>query len=219
MDFNAIISESGIQIGALILSILRMGINGIKYFSDTRKKVHDEYARMIAYYIMRGVVLSAARVKRLKNVLAQKHEVNAKRLDDIYTVLTYTYCEYMSSDAHTDHQKMHFEYNFKKYAKHYREPRRSDAVLLRTFLKDAGSVTAIMFFIILGYIFFMNLDFSCRDYVIIAFVLWSYSITINLLLQPLSYYLEKRRRKKKLRHAREIIKALCRESKHISRSD
>ena len=37
---------------------------------------------------------------------------------------------------------------------------KSDAVLLCRFLKDAGSVTAIMFSAVLGYAFFMNLDFS-----------------------------------------------------------
>ena len=150
MDVSAIIPETWIEIGALVLSFATMGINGRKYSSATRKKVDDEYGRMIAYYIVRGVVLSPVRVKSLKDALAKKHEVNAKYIDDIYTVLTHTYCEYMSSDTHTEHQKMRFEVNFKKYAKHYREPWKSDEVLLSTFLKDAGSVTAIMFFAVLG---------------------------------------------------------------------
>lgn len=94
---------------------------------------------------------------------------------------------------------------------------KSDAVLLSTILKDAGTVTAIMFSAVLGYAFFMNLDFSYRDCVIIAFVLLSYSIIINFVLQPISYYFERQQRKKKLRCARETIKALCRESKHRSR--
>ena len=46
----------------------------------------------------------------------------------------------------------------------------------------------------------------------------SYSIIINLGLQPISYYFEKQQRKKKLICARETIKALCRKSKHRSRS-
>lgn len=46
----------------------------------------------------------------------------------------------------------------------------------------------------------------------------SYSIIINLGLQPISYYFEKQQRKKKLRCARDTIKALCRKSKHRSRS-
>lgn len=217
MDVSAIIPEAWIKIGKFILSLATMGINGRKYSSATRKKVDDEYGRMIAYYIVRGVVLSPVRVKSLKDALAKKHEVNAKYIDDIYTVLTHTYCEYMSSDTHTEHQKMRFEVNFKKYAKQYREPWKSDAVLLSTFLKDAGSVTAIMFSAVLGYAFFMNLDFSYRDCVIIAFVLLSYSIIINLVLQPISYYFERQQRKKKLRCARETIKALCRKSKHRSR--
>ena len=217
MDVSAIILEPWTKIGSIVLSIVTMGINGRKYSSATRKKVDDEYGRMIAYYIVRGVVLSPVRVKSLKDALAKKHEVNAKYIDDIYTVLTHTYCEYMSSDTHTEHQKMRFEVNFKKYAKQYREPWKSDAVLLSTFLKDAGPVTAIMFSAVLGYAFFMNLDFSYRDCVIIAFVLLSYSIIINLVLQPISYYFERQQRKKKLRCARETIKALCRESKHRSR--
>ena len=122
MDVSAIIPETWIEIGALVLSFATMGINGRKYSSATRKKVDDEYGRMIAYYIVRGVVLSPVRVKSLKDALAKKYEVNAKCIDDIYTVLTHTYCEYMSSDTHTEHQKMRFEVNFKKYAKHYREP-------------------------------------------------------------------------------------------------
>lgn len=95
---------------------------------------------------------------------------------------------------------------------------KSDAVLLCRFLEDAGTVTAIMFFAVLGYAFYMNLDFSYQDSVIVAFVLLSYSIIINLVLQPLSYYFERQRRKKKLRCARDTIKALCRKSKHRSRS-
>lgn len=218
MDVSAIILEPWAKIGSLVLSIVTMGINGRKYSSATRKKVDDEYGRMIAYYIVRGVVLSPVRVKSLKDALAKKYEVNAKCIDDIYTVLTHTYCEYMSSDTHTEHQKMRFEANFKRYAKHYREPWKSDEVLLSTFLKDAGTVTAIMFFAVLGYAFFMNLGFSYQDCVVMAFVLLSYSIIINLGLQPISYYFEKQQRKKKLRCARDTIKALCRKSKHRSRS-
>ena len=71
MDVSAIIPEAWIKIGKFILSLATMGINGRKYSSATRKKVDDEYGRMLAYYIVRGVVLSPVRVKSLKDALAK----------------------------------------------------------------------------------------------------------------------------------------------------
>ena len=215
MDLNGIISESTIQMGALVLSILKILIGEIRSSSATTKKINSEYGCMIVYYIVRGVVLSSTKIKQLKFLSAKKHGIDPKRIDDIYTVLMNMYSTYMSSDAYTESQKERFEDNFKKYAKQYREPWQSNAVLLRTFLKDAGTVTVVMFTIVYTYIFLADLELTFHEEMMIAFALWSYSITINLLIQPISYYFEKRRRVKKLRCARRFIKQLCREPRCV----
>ena len=215
MDLNGIISESTIQMGALVLSILKILIGEIRSSSATTKKINAEYGCMIVYYIVRGVVLSSTKIKQLKFLLAKKHGIDPKRIDDIYTVLMNMYSTYMSSDVYTESQKERFEDNFKKYAKQYREPWQSNAVLLRTFLKDAGTVTVVMFTIVYTYIFLADLELTFHEEMMIAFALWSYSITINLLIQPISYYFEKRRRVKKLRCARRFIKQLCREPRCV----
>lgn len=215
MDLNGIISESTIQMGALVLSILKILIGEIRSSSAATKKINAEYGCMIVYYIVRGVVLSSTKIKQLKFLLAKKHGIDPKRIDDIYTVLMNMYSTYMSSDVYTESQKECFEDNFKKYAKQYREPWQSNAVLLRTFLKDAGTVTVVMFTIVYTYIFFADLELTFHEEMMIAFALWSYSITINLLIQPMSYYFEKRRRVKKLRCARRFIKQLCREPRCV----
>ena len=209
MDLNGIISESTIQMGALVLSILKILIGEIRSSSAATKKINAEYGCMIVYYIVRGVVLSSTKIKQLKFLLAKKHGIDPKRIDDIYTVLMNMYSTYMSSDVYTESQKECFEDNFKKYAKQYREPWQSNAVLLRTFLKDAGTVTVVMFTIVYTYIFFADLELTFHEEMMIAFALWSYSITINLLIQPMSYYFEK------LRCARRFIKQLCREPRCV----
>ena len=168
---------------------------------------------MLAHHVIEGGVPSMARVRSLKRALAQKYKISINRFDDIYTTLANVYCEYMSTDFYTEDQKKKFEQNFKKYARFYREQQKNEETLLRTFLIDSGSVTAIMFILVFGYAIFTDSNLSFQDYIVIAIILLCYSVILNLLIQPSSYYFEKRRRKKRIRRARRIVKDLCRSVK------
>lgn len=193
--------------------IVKMGIDAIRSFPSTTRKANNEYGRMLANHVIEGGVPSMARVRSLKSALAQKYKISINRFDDIYTTLANVYCEYMSTDFYTEDQKKKFEQNFKKYARFYREQQKNEETLLRTFLIDSGSVTAIMFILVFGYAIFTDSNLSFQDYMVIAIILLCYSVILNLLIQPPSYYFEKRRRKKKIRRARRIVKDLCRSVK------
>ena len=213
MDFVKILLDPSLWVGAVMSPIVKMGIDAIRSFPSTTRKANNEYGRMLANHVIEGGVPSMARVRSLKSALAQKYKISINRFDDIYTTLANVYCEYMSTDFYTEDQKKKFEQNFKKYARYYREQQKNEETLLRTFLIDSGSVTAIMFILVFGYAIFTDSNLSFQDYMVIAIILLCYSVILNLLIQPPSYYFEKRRIKKKIRRARRIVKDLCRSVK------
>ena len=209
-SISQVMQSNSVYGGAAATVVLTRFFVWMKDRASHIDQANSEYADILTNYIVCGQNPTVSELSRFKEILALKWKIHSSRIESIGEALVRVFCTYMANPMLTRSQRDQFRYNFKVYGQKYRDRMIPTSIKKRGPLREWGVTIVFIFSVwMLDNFFFLHVDLSALDIVLLACLAGAFSAAGNLLSNIIIYYRWEWQRKRKEEKAWSMIRELC----------